>query len=53
MREAEDVSGMVLSFEQFQAAASGDPRVYRKLELDAEIDRLSARCCLDSIGVSD
>lgn len=42
VRESEDVSGMVLSMEMFQAMASGDPRVLRKMEVDAEVDRLSS-----------
>lgn len=42
VRESEDVSGMVPSLEMFQAMASGDPRVLRKMEVDAEVDRLSS-----------
>lgn len=41
VREAEDVGGMVPSLEMFQAMASGDPRVMKKMETDAEVDRLS------------
>jgi N12 class adenine-specific DNA methylase/adenine-specific DNA methylase len=42
VRTAEDVGGMVPSLEMFAAMASGDPRVLRKIEVDAEIDRLSS-----------
>jgi N12 class adenine-specific DNA methylase len=42
VRSAEDVTGMVPSLEMFTAMASGDPRVLRKIEVDAEIDRLGA-----------
>lgn len=42
VREAEDVGGMVPSLEMFQAMASGDPRVMQKMEVDAEVDRLSS-----------
>lgn len=42
VREAEDVGGMIPSLEQFQAATSGDPRVLRKMEVDAEVQRLEA-----------
>jgi N12 class adenine-specific DNA methylase len=42
VRTAEDVGGMVPSLEMFTAMASGDPRVLRKIEVDAELDRLGA-----------
>jgi hypothetical protein len=42
VREADDVGGMVESYQAFQAATSKDPRVKRKMEVDAEVARLSA-----------
>jgi N12 class adenine-specific DNA methylase/2'-5' RNA ligase len=42
VREADDVGGMIPSLEMFQAATSGDPRVLRKMEVDAEVARLEA-----------
>jgi N12 class adenine-specific DNA methylase len=44
VREAEDVdeSSLVPSLEMLTAVASGDPRIMRKLEVDSEVDRLSA-----------
>jgi hypothetical protein len=41
VRETEDVGGMIASLQMFQAATSGDPRVMKKMEVDAEVDRLS------------
>lgn len=40
--EIEDVDEMVPSLQLFQAMASGDPRVMRKLEVDTELQRLGA-----------
>lgn len=42
LRKMEDVDDMAPSLDQFQAEASGDPRVKRKLEVDNELMRLSA-----------
>ena len=42
IRTMEDIGDLTPSLEAFQAAASGDPRVRRKLEVDTEILRLSA-----------
>lgn len=42
VREMEDIDDLAPSLEAFQAAASGDPRVRRKLEVDNELLRLSA-----------